>query len=63
MAQQGSAGNVIAALCSFFYPRTWTTGSGTLTNGDHSVCYGCVALDHLAGLDNSPLVDSGRSHV
>lgn len=33
MSEQGSGGNVLAAVCSFFYPRIGTIGSRTHISG------------------------------
>lgn len=68
MAGQGSAGNVIAAVCSFFVP-----GLGQLVQGRLLMAILQFALAVIlsrrhsmvlpAGLGDSPLVNSGRRAV
>ena len=38
MAGQGSTGNVIAALCSFFIPGLGPVAPGPAADGDLSIC-------------------------
>ena len=39
MSGQGSAGNVIAALCSFFYSRFRSIASGAIADGNLHVYF------------------------
>jgi hypothetical protein len=58
-AGQGSTGNVIAAVCSFFIPGLGQLVQGRLLKAGH-VCAGGGAVGDLDGLDHSPVVDHRR---
>ena len=57
MAGQGSAGNVIAALCSFFHPGAGTIAAGPVTHGDYSVRSRRRDVDRVARMADPSLVD------
>jgi hypothetical protein len=56
MPGQGSGGNVLAALCSFFIPGFGATVAGALVTSGYSVCLGCCIMVCAAWLDHSSMV-------
>ena len=62
MAGQGSAGNVIAALCSLFVPGLGQLLQGRLLKAVFMFCLAAVLWFVWLGWDPS-LVDSGRRHL
>ena len=53
---RGSAGNVIAALCSFFIPGLGQLLQGSLVTGGVHVCPVDTVVGHFAGLGHPPVV-------
>lgn len=60
MAGQGSAGNVIAAVCSFFVPGLGQLVQGRLGMAILQFVLAVILWFFSAGVGDSPLVDSGR---
>ncbi len=58
MSGQGSGGNVLAALASFFIPRIGSTPAGPSLNGSRAFCVRRFFVDFSAWLDRSPMVHS-----
>ena len=56
MAGQGSGGNVLAALCSFFHTGFRPVASGTFANCPFPICScGCPVV-YMDGLVDPPVV-------
>jgi len=56
MPGQGSGGNVLAALCSFFIPGFGATIARALRTSGYSVCLGCGIVVCASWLDYSFMV-------
>jgi len=66
MAGQGSGGNVIAALCSFFKKKRSGIGAapaGTAPFSTFHVCNGRSNVVGSSGMDHPPMVDYQRSSI
>ena len=57
MAGQGSGGNVIAALCSFFYSGIGAAPAGAASFSTFYVCNGSSIMVGTFGMDHPPMVD------
>ena len=60
MTGQGSGGNVLAALCSFFYPGFGSVASGTFAHCPFPIFFGGHPVVYLDGLGDSPVVGFER---
>ena len=60
MAGQGSGGNVIAALASFFHSRLGAITARSRAESRADVYFCCCAVVDFAGLDYPSLVDCRR---
>ena len=60
MAGQGSGGNVLAALCSFFYSGFGPVASGAFAHYPFPIRSCGYPVVYMDGLDNPPVVSSER---